>query len=55
MQTKDVIKSKTKNLMHFNFKEKYQEMFYQAQGKYTELHCKKTSYLSSCPGQIRSL
>ncbi len=28
--------------MHFNFKEKYQEMFYQANGINTTLHCKKT-------------
>jgi hypothetical protein len=55
MQMKDVIKCKTKNLMHFNFKEKYQEMLYQAQGKNAELHCKKTSYLCSYPGRIRSL
>jgi hypothetical protein len=38
-----VIKCKTKNLIHFNFKEKYQEIFYQANGINTKLHCKKTS------------
>ncbi len=61
MQTKDVIKCKTKNLLHFNFKEIYQEMFYQANGINTKLHCKKTlviyilSFLCSYPGRIRSL
>ncbi len=49
MQTKDVIKCKTKNLMHFNFKEKYQEMLYQAQGKILNYTVKK---LLICPAAL---